>query len=181
MAVVNSLKLETSSGMSLIWDKAAWLFKRAIFCLHRWCDFLKNCPIAGTTWWLHAWQILVTKYRNKDHGTRLILKPILVVVLKFYWLDNLYLRRKCNKKVAGWLPDRQHRLFCHQVFNSCKFFLQFFSADASHVHGWLHVRFLLCAGDTKFFLKSCTCSHSFKHSCNFLRQLYIYILLSQYN
>ena len=39
--------------------------------------------------------------QHRPHWTGLIIKPILLVVLKFYWLDILNLRRMCNKNVAG--------------------------------------------------------------------------------
>ena len=39
--------------------------------------------------------------QQRPHKTGLIIKPILAVVLKFYWLDILYLRCMCSKKVAG--------------------------------------------------------------------------------
>ena len=39
--------------------------------------------------------------QQRPHLTGLIFKPSLLVVLKFYWLDILNLRRMCNKKVAG--------------------------------------------------------------------------------
>ena len=59
--------------------------------------------------------------QQRPHYNGLITEPILVAVLKFYWLDIVNLRRMCNR-----------------FSTNATFFGAIFSAVASHVHGWLH-------------------------------------------
>ena len=91
-------------------------------------------------------------------------------------LDILKSRRKCNKKFAGWLHERQSPRFNTKYSTLATFFFAVFSAVASHVYVWLHVRLLPCAGDATIFqkiaspvqTKNRTCSRGFRkrRQCN---------------
>ena len=78
-------------------------------------------------------------------------------------------RRQRAAKIASVATLWQRPWFCRKKFNSLNF-LRFFSATfssvASHVRGWLHMRFSPCAGDATIFQKIASPSQAKNRSCS---------------
>ena len=79
------------------------------------------------------------------------------------WLDILVALQVQQKKLQGGYPSNKVSDFVTKNLHFA-LFSAIFSAVVTHVHGWLHLQFLLCAGDVIIFLKKCCFKIYYKHA-----------------